>query len=267
MEEDKGEKMILEEIKISKIDEPDEPHRLEIDNASLEELAMSIKSEGLKVPISLRKRENGRYEVIAGHRRLLACRMLGWETIPAFIREDTEEKAEVERMIENMQREGLSPMEEALAVVRYMDKTGKSAKDVAKEIGKTEHWVQTRVELMMLPDTLKEEVHKGRLAIASALHLAKVSDNAHREYLTRYAIEGGASATVIREWVNAWILHKDSGSEEPAPTPEWRPGDAEVIVQIPCAMCEAPTDHRTMAIIRICKGCLSALQDAKRNSQ
>ena len=254
--------MNLQQIPIGIIDEPSEPHRLGMDEQALGELADSIRLEGLKQPISVRPSSEGRYEIIAGHRRFAACRQIGLVEITAFVRLASEAHAEVERFTENMQREQLTPMEEAVALTRYMESSGLEVAKIAEKLSKTEAWVRTRMQLMGLPDGLKGEVHAGRIAIASALALLKVTNLAHRDYLTRYAVEGGASSAVVRQWVDAWVIHQESGTEEPAPSPTWQPGDTVVIIQIPCATCTTPHDHREMAIIRVCKTCLDQIADA-----
>lgn len=254
--------MQIENIPIGLIDEPANAHRLEMDPQALQELADSIRIEGLKNPISVFPKEGGRYEIIAGHRRYTACRMNGMVEVPAMIRDADATTVHVERFIENAQRANLSPMEEALALTEFMDASGLEVAALAKRLGKSSSWVVTRVELMGIPDGLKEHVHAGRLAIASALALAKVDDTAHRDYLAQYAIQGGASAVVIREWVNQWLVHKANPQSDTPPAPTWQPGDAVVVITIPCAVCTSPEDHRNMAIVRVCHSCLGALSQS-----
>lgn len=251
--------MQIENIPIGLIDEPTNAHRLEMDPQALQELADSIRIEGLKNPISVFPKPDGRYEIIAGHRRYTACRMNGFVEVPAMIREADHNTIHIERFIENAQRSNLSPMEEALALTEFMEVSGLEPAEIAKRLGKSASWIGTRVELMGLPDALKEHVHAGRIAIASALALAKVDDVAHRDYLAQYAIQGGASAVVIREWVNQWLVHKANPQSDTPPAPTWQPGDAVVVITIPCAVCRSPEDHRNMAIVRVCSECQSAL--------
>ncbi len=252
-------------IPIDLIDEPEQPHRLGMDTQALEELAASIKLEGLHQAISVWQPTEGRYEIIAGHRRYAACRMIGRTEIEAMIRTSGRAGAAVERFSENLQREQITPMEEAVAITNYMNDSGLVVADIARQLSKTEAWVRTRIMLMAIPDTLKAELHNGRIAIASAIALSRITDEQHRDYLTRYAIEGGASATIIKQWVDAWLVHVESGDVSPAPAPDWRPGDAVVIIQIPCALCGVPHDHRELAIIRVCHPCLDDIADVRES--
>ncbi len=257
--------MEITKIPIDLIDEPEQPHRLDMDTQALEELSASIKLEGLHQPISVWEHTEGRYEIIAGHRRYAACRMIGLTEIECMIRSAGVANAVVERFSENLQREQITPMEEAIAITNYMNASKLGVGDVARQLSKTETWVHTRILLMAIPDALKAELHNGRIAIASAIALSRVTDEQHRDYLTRYAIEGGASATVIREWVNAWLIHVESGTTSPAPAPDWRPGDAVIVIQIPCALCGVPHDHRELAIIRVCHPCLNDIADVRES--
>ena len=258
--------MVITNIPIGLIDPPDEPHRLAMDPVALEELAASIRLEGLKQPITVRPLDTGRFEIIAGHRRLIAHQMIGATIIPGVVRQAGAADTEVERFIENNQRENLSPMEEALALQRFLDQSRLEPKLIAKRLSKTDFWLRSRMELMGLTDALKAEVHAGRLAIASALALNKVTDQSHRDYLTRYTIEGGASATVVTEWVNAWLVHQASQTDAPPPTPDWQPGATIVIIQIPCAVCATAHDHRNLNIIRVCTDCLDGIAAARNSS-
>jgi ParB family chromosome partitioning protein len=237
-----------------------------MDSVALEELANSIRLEGLQQPIIVRPLESGRYEIIAGHRRYCALKMIGALEAPSIVRDAGAADAEVARFLENAQRENLSPMEESIALTRFIDNSGLEPKAVAKRLGKTDYWLKARMLLMQLSDALKAEVHAGRLAISAALALNEVTDNTHRDYLTRYAIEGGASATVIREWVNAWLVHVAAGDASPAPAPDWIPGETIVIIQIPCAVCGTAHDHRNLAIVRVCHDCLDGLAAARHSS-
>lgn len=253
--------MKIESINLELIDPPAEAHRLGMDEMKLSELAESMKQIGQLNPITVRPTLNGRYEIVAGHRRYCAARIAGWVSIYAIARDDFTDAGEASRFAENLQRADLTPMEEALAVTRLIETTDISVAGVAGRLNKSNSWVRNRVALMGIPDTMKSEVHAGRLSIKSAIELMRVTDEVHRVHLTRYAIEGGASATVIKQWVDDWEVHVQSVSGEPAPLPTWQPGDSIVIVQMPCAVCRAVHDHREMIIVRVCGTCRDALAD------
>lgn len=256
--------MKIESIPLGILDEPIDAHRLAVEPNALNELADSIQRLGLLQPITVRPIIGGRYEIVAGHRRFLACRQIGRPDIECIVRHDVDAGSEEGRFAENLQRTDLTPMEEALAVTRLAEASALETEQIARKLNKSPAWVRKRICLMGIPDELKGHVHAGELAIDSAIALARVTDAQHRGYLARYAIEGGASAVVIREWVNAWEINVANGDATPAPLPDWQPGEAVVIVQIPCAVCGEVHDHRELAIVRVCQSCHGAMAEMRR---
>src|SRR5574341_145193 len=118
------------ELPIAEIDpNPFQPRR-DFDETELAELAASIKSAGLLQPVLVRERADGRYELIAGERRLRACRSLGWTTIPAVKREVDDRTLLTLALVENLQRDDLSPVDEASGYRRLIDEFGLSQEAV-----------------------------------------------------------------------------------------------------------------------------------------
>lgn len=252
----------LREIDLDLIDEPTNAHRLGMSSSGLDELADSIKAMGLLNPIIVRPVDGERFEIIAGHRRYIAHRMLRRPTILCVVRTADDNATEDARFAENLQREQLSPMEEAVSIIRYMEQSGKDTKAVAKALNRTEWWVSHRVALHSMPDELKDLVHQETLAAGAALELAKVTDDAHRRYLTEFTVRSGANVGVVREWVNQWEISKLADPDADAPKPDLPPVGQEVIVTIPCYLCGEAHDHRAMAIVRVCKPCVRKVNEA-----
>ena len=245
----------LQTIPLDQLKEPAGAHRLNVDEQQLGELADSIRDIGLLNPIIVRPVESGRFEIIAGHRRFMAHGMLGLKEIACFVRDATDSEAEQGRFAENLQREQLSPMEEAVAINRYIERTGKTTKEVARALNRTEWWVSHRVALMQMPGELCDMVHTGKLPAGSALELAKVTDDEHRRYLLEYAVRSGANVGVIREWVNQWEAQQLHNPAEKAPLPVMPDAGQEVIVTMPCYLCGTAHDYRQLIIARVCKTC------------
>lgn len=245
----------LKNIALDLLDEPVAAHRINVDEQQLGELADSIRDVGLLNPIIVRPVEGGRFEIIAGHRRFMAHRMLGREEIMCIVRDATEDEAEQGRFAENLQREQLSPMEEAVAINRYIETTGKDAHAVARALNRSEWWVKHRIALMAMPPELCDMVHAEKLAAGSALELAKVADDEHRRYLLEYAVRSGANVGVIREWVNQWELQQLSNPAEKAPLPEMPVAGQEIVITMPCYLCGIAHDYRQLIIARVCRTC------------
>ena len=253
--------MKLQQLPLSAIDRPTTPDRLSHDLASLNELSLSIKNEGLLQPIIVQPITNDRYEIIAGDRRYQAIKSLRWETIPAIIRHDLEGLGADSRLAENIHRTNLSPMEEALAVARLTNQSHITTTDIASRLHRSKTWVQQRAALLDIPPDLKELVHTHKIAVNTALHLARVDDATHRAHLLEYALRTGASANVMREWVNEWTTNRDTGNVGDAPTPMLPAAGESVIVLIPCYICHAPTPHTRMVIARLCTGCHAGINE------
>lgn len=245
----------LQTIALNLLDEPTDAHRINVDEAQLGELADSIRDIGLLNPIIVRPVEGGRYEIVAGHRRFMAHKMMSLKEIACFVRDATDSEAEQGRFAENLQREQLSPMEEAVAINRYIERTGKTTKEVARALNRTEWWVAHRAALMAMPGELCDMVHTGKLPAGSALELAKVSDDSHRKYLLEFAVRSGANVAVIREWVNQWELQQLNSPSEQAPRPEMPDAGQEIVITMPCYLCGDAHPYQQLIIARVCRAC------------
>lgn len=140
------------------------PHqpRQSFDQESLESLAESIKEHGVIQPIVVSKKD-GRYELIAGERRLRASKLVGVKTIPAIIRELSEQKKMEFALIENLQREGLNPLEVAIAYRKLEDEFNLSHEEVGKKVGKSAAVIINYLRLLNLRDEVKEAIIAGLL--------------------------------------------------------------------------------------------------------
>lgn len=160
--------------------------RREMDQEALEELANSIKAQGVMQPIIVRpvSNENNdsiRYEIIAGERRWRATQLAGIDTIPAVVRDVPDEAAIAMALIENIQRENLNPMEEAIALQRLKDEYELTHQDVADAVGKSRVTVTNLLRLMSLTDEVRRMLERGDLEMGHARALLGLTENAQRE--------------------------------------------------------------------------------------
>jgi ParB family chromosome partitioning protein len=138
-------------------------------------LIASIKEHGLLQPILIRPLEHG-FEIVAGHRRFHACRSLRWRFIPCKIRELADKEAYEIQLTENMQRKSMDPVEEAEAFRRYVVDFGwGGVTELAAKIGKSEEYVSHRIQLLKLPEEVKQHIIENRLNVSSALELTSIS--------------------------------------------------------------------------------------------
>lgn len=149
-------------IHINKIKPNRYQPRLEFDTKALEELSQSIKENGLIQPITVRT--NGdEYEIIAGERRFRACKLAGFEVIPCYIMTPTEEQAAQMALVENIQREDLTAIEEARAFVQIMRQASMTQDEMAKKIGKSQSTVANKIRLLNLPEEIKEGIMQRKI--------------------------------------------------------------------------------------------------------
>jgi ParB family chromosome partitioning protein len=189
---------ILEEIEISKIRPSSQPTRDDL--GALQELAASIKEKGLLHPIVVRHVRDG-FEVVAGNRRLEACKMLGIKQIPCHIVELDDKEAYEASLIENIQRKTLNPIEEAKAFKKYVDEYGfGSVSELARKIGKSHSYVSRRIALLSLPKTIQDALVRHRTNPSVAQELLPL-DEELREQIGEYAIKERVTAHVVRRLV------------------------------------------------------------------
>ncbi|MDD2942337.1 MAG: ParB/RepB/Spo0J family partition protein [bacterium] len=169
------------ELSIADIDvDPDQPRRV-FDSEALSELSLSIKEYGVLTPILVRMTHVGTYRLIAGERRLRAAKMAGMEYIPAIVeqQEEVPDRTLAKQLVENIQRQDLTPLERAVAIGQLRDSHGLSMRDIATKLGVSKGTVQRSLEILALPDDLKDALASGA-SESKILMLSQVSDAERR---------------------------------------------------------------------------------------
>src|ERR671910_3424652 len=161
-------------------------------------LISSIKDHGLLQPILIRPFEQG-FEIVAGHRRFQACRSLRWRFIPCKIRDLTDKEAFEIQLTENMQRKSMDPVEEAEAFRRYVVDFGwGGVTELASKIGKSEEYVSHRIQLLKLPEEIKEQIIRSKLNVSQALELTTIPSDREDE-IVGYVMNNNPTVKQIRE--------------------------------------------------------------------
>lgn len=180
------------EISVADIDVNAEQPRKDFDEETLRELAASIAQVGLLQPI-LVIRQDDRYRIVAGERRLRAAKMAGLRQIPCILREFSETEQLVASLIENLQREDLNPIEEALAVRALMDACGLTQEQAAVRLGKSRPAVANLLRLLSLPETVQELLRGGLISGGHARVLAGLQDARRQQQLAGRVVTEGLS--------------------------------------------------------------------------
>lgn len=188
-------------LDLEKIDEPDRPIRSTIQDAGLDELAESMKREGLIQPIAVRPGDDGRYIVLAGHRRLLAARILNWPKIAALVYDDESHYVSI-LVHENFMREDVSPADEAIFYAELFERHGEDVDRVVELVGRPRAHVENRLLLLRGYPEVFEALSKGEISIGVAQELNSMVRANDAQYYLHYAVKDGARVAVVREWKN-----------------------------------------------------------------
>ena len=178
--------------------------RQDVDPAALEELVSSIKQAGLLQPIVVRRANGegvGGYELIAGERRLRACQQLGWERIPAVQRDADDRTLLTLALIENLQRDDLSPVDEARGYDRLIAEFSLAQQDVADAVGRDRSTVANALRLLKLPAAVLQMLHEGQLSVGHARALLALEDPKVVTNLAREAVAQGLSVREVEDRV------------------------------------------------------------------
>jgi len=197
---------------------PDQP-RTRFDDDSLEELAASMKEVGVLQPIVVTGDEGG-YVLIAGERRWRAAKRAGLAVIPAVVRENTGTSTLVEALVENVQRQDLTPLEEAHAYQQLLENYGMTQEQVASRVGKSRPAISNTLRLLQLPVEVQEMVDAGELSAGHARALVGLDDTAYATHLAKRAVDDGWS---VRQMEEAVRLRKGAESSSPSGVRQLRP--------------------------------------------
>ncbi len=186
-------------IPVDRIEPNPEQPRLAFDEATLLELSASIKEHGVLQPILVRPLGNARYQLIAGERRWRASKTAGLETIPALIEDIDDDTAREIAIIENLQREDLSPLDEAAMYDRMVREHGYSIRKLAQKLGKDKGYLENRLRLADAPEEVRQLVSVRKDTLSHAYELLKVDDPRKRKKLADQVARGELSLVKLRE--------------------------------------------------------------------
>lgn len=182
--------------------------RKHFDEESLNELAQSIKENGLIQPIIVKKSIKG-YELIAGERRVKASKIAGLNTVSAIVRNFTDEEMMELALLENVQRENLTPIEEAEGYFRIINKTNITQDQLAVKVGKKRTHITNMLGLLRLPISVRNMVNEGSLSMSHARILSKLSDEDKIIELANKVIKESLSVHALEELIQGSDLEKN----------------------------------------------------------
>ena len=197
--------------------------RTRFDDEAIEELAASIKTQGVVQPLVVSPGEDGTYTIVAGERRWRASRLAGLETVPVVVRQVADDREMLElALVENLQRSDLNPLEEAEAYLSLQEKFGLSQEDIAGRVGKARTTVTNALRLLRLPEEVLELLREGRLTAGQARPLLGLPSREAQLALADRAVREGLSARDLER------LCTESNREPAREKPKKKPRPVEV---------------------------------------
>ncbi len=243
----------VRQIAVDRITPNPKQPRIAADPAALDDLTASIREHGVLQPILVRPLERGHYEIVAGERRWRAVTALALAMIPAIIEEMSDEQAIEIAVIENLQRENLSPLDEAAIFARMTSELGYSIRKLADKLGKDKGYIENRLRLVAAPADVRALVAERSDTISHAYELMKIDDPARRAELAAQIARGELSLARLKAAVRGESEHPSLGAPAvapvtapapvvvaaPAPVPTPAPAAAPVQAQVFAPIIEA----------------------------
>ena len=207
-------------VPVDRIDSNPQQPRLAFDEATLQELAASIREHGVLQPVLVRPLDDGRYQIIAGERRWRASRIAEQKTIPALIEDIDDDTALEISIIENLQREDISPLDEAAMYDRMIREHGYSIRRLADKLGKDKGYLENRLRLADAPPEVRELVSLRKDTLSHAYELMKVSDPKKRRRLADQVARNELSLVKLREKIDGRPRRATTVADDLDETPE-----------------------------------------------
>ena len=209
----------LADVPLSRIVPNSFQPRRHFDEESLASLTASVRELGVLQPVLVRPRADGNYELVAGERRWRAAKRAGLQTVPALVREVTDDASLEQALVENLHRQDLNPLEEAAAYQQLIEDFHLTHEELATRVGKSRAAITNTLRLFQLPPTIQRLVAEAQLAEGHARALLGTPDRAFQEALAKRAVNEGLSVRAVEEAVRARNRVGDASADSAAPRP------------------------------------------------
>jgi ParB family chromosome partitioning protein len=230
------------EIGIGQIERNPYQTRMAFDEKQMEELTTSVTANGVVQPILVRPLPNGRYQLIAGERRWLASERAGRPTVPAFVRQVSDEQAMEITIIENLQRADLNPIEQARAYERLGREFGLTQEQMASRTGKDRTSVANFLRLLRLPESVQNKVASGDLTFGHARALVVLESAAEQEAAANRIMALSLSVRQAETYVQGRLHPERVPSKSAKEEPPIDPNVREAQDRLQRALCSGPSD-------------------------
>lgn len=223
-------------ISTDRVKDPERPLRTNLTPESVDDLVFSIKEVGIIQPLTVCESGSG-FEVIAGHRRLLAAEICQLTEVPCIVVETKDLDKEVLKMHENIGRADINPIDWAFQLDYLKQQYKLSNAELSKKIGFSEAWVSEHLEILNYAPEVLEAIKQGTLAFSAARELAKIKDPVKRQVYVRAAVRGGVTPAMAARWkmeANRAPMQQEGPTEE---TPTSETPDSQLNAEPTCPVC------------------------------
>lgn len=256
----------IKEIPIDQIKVGEHDQRLKGDDDGLDGLAASIGSIGIISPLVVS--DKGDYfQLVAGHRRLLAAARAGLSTAPCVILDSDNDRPIEVTFAENYFRKDLTPIELACAIADCIESETLSVEELAKGFYRSENWVRGMVAIKDWPGDVQQAVHNGRLSVSAASNLAVIDDDNYRQFLLETAVDQGATARTTSAWLQGFRSMKpadEAVNVEPAGLSRTQ---VPQVPSVPCFVCAVVFPMDRVSHVPMCGECITAIRSANVGKQ
>lgn len=245
-------------LRIDQVNEPELSIRTQFDGDKFNELCESIKSLGLIEPIVVKKK-NKKFEIVAGHRRYLACKAIGEDSVNCVLVGTGDADVEAIKFAENVVREDVHPIDEATFLCGVMKVQKIKVEDLAKKINKSVAYIWERLQILEYPKELIVAFKENKIKYSVARELFKIKDiNGLRLYL-EHSIEGGATASIVKRWVQDYNSVSKQDSVEKVGDVVGNEIEYYEKISVVCDCCREKFSLDDTRVLRICKDCKGKL--------
>lgn len=229
------------------------------DDAELVALADSIRADGLIEALIVRATGEG-YELVAGHRRLAACRLAGFERVSCRVLSGDEGSCERVSIAENEFRRDVSPVERAWQIRRAYESGAMGLEDLGRAYGRRVEWVEGQLAILSWPERVQRAVHEGKMGVGVGRQLARVEDEGYREVLITAALESGCTERTAAGWVAGYKAMEPAVEVAERVAVSDGSGGAVVMPMVVCPGCLESFRPDAMVAVGLCMGCRGTLE-------
>ena len=247
-------KQIIKILPTDRVKDPERPMRSNLTPESVDDLVFSISEVGIIQPLIVCESGEG-YELIAGHRRLMAAEVLQLTEVPCIVVEAKDLDKELLKMHENIGRADINPIDWANHLDYLKKQYGLTSAKLAEMIGFSESWVSEHLEILNYPEEVLIAIRNGTLSFSAARELAKIKDKVKREIYVRAAVRGGVTPSMAVRW-KLEANRVESKQSEVTETPERQEDQSDPEPILPqCPVCGKPIPFNEIISLQVHSSC------------